>query len=112
MYLVSLFALIAVVVAEPPRYSTLARQMAPPNTAPYQPSGWKPQGARLTLPARQETFQPSPSYGPPSATYGPPSASYGPPTTTDYPTTTDIDFTEEPEVSNRGDTDDRSSEKT
>ncbi|BES89730.1 Hypothetical protein NTJ_02537 [Nesidiocoris tenuis] len=49
---------------------------------PYPPSGWKPEGARLVLPSRQQ--QPQDSYGappppPPSSDYGPPSSGYGPP---------------------------------
>lgn len=79
-----------------------------PESAPYAPSGWKPQGERLRYPVRQTAEAPSPSYGPPSDKYGPPSANYGPPsdrygppTTTEIPTTTDIDFTENPEVCNK-----------
>ncbi|XP_044735277.1 putative mediator of RNA polymerase II transcription subunit 21 [Chrysoperla carnea] len=62
------------------------RQEQQPNEAPYAPSGWRPQGAAFTLPARQQQQQPEDQYGPPPPPdnqYGPPAAQpdnqYGPP---------------------------------
>lgn len=55
----------------------LRQEEAPVDSAPYQPSGWKPEGQRLILPARQEAGVPHTVYGPPSSE-APPSE-YGPP---------------------------------
>ncbi|XP_045466608.1 uncharacterized protein LOC123675304 [Harmonia axyridis] len=70
-------------------------------TAPYQPSGWRPSGAAFRLPERQQVLP---------TIYGPPQPEYGPPepattteavdsTTTEIPTTTEVN-TEENEAEN------------
>ncbi|XP_031339344.1 predicted GPI-anchored protein 58 [Photinus pyralis] len=75
--------------AQPTRGRPFARQQAapeaPPQNAPYQPSGWRPQGAPFNLPKSQ----PKQSYGPPSPSYGPPAAAE--PTTVDYEIVTSTD---------------------
>lgn len=55
------------------------------NNGPYAPSGWKPSGQLLVLPARQQQ-QPQQQYGPPQPQYVPPQQ-YGPPAT-EYATPT------------------------
>lgn len=76
--------IVACTVAESPRrrlkFRAFARQEAAENdqseeSGPYPPAGWKPQGQRLVLPARQQTQEqefngyhypkPTDSYGPP-----------------------------------------------
>ena len=54
----------------------------PPAGAPYPPSAWRPSGALLVLPSRQQeaVAPPQQEYGPPPTEYGPPpSQEYGPP---------------------------------
>lgn len=70
---------------------------------PYEPSGWRPSGARFSLPLRQQLPRLEYPPPPPQQEYGPPPNEYGPPpappastttetpetTTTELPTTTD-----------------------
>ncbi|XP_045479858.1 proteoglycan 4-like isoform X2 [Harmonia axyridis] len=92
MKILAAFTLIVISMAsaEPPRYRpVLARQGQSPDTAPYNPSGWRPSGPPFNTPQRQQNYlppEPKPSYGPPQE----PQPSYGPPevTTTENPTTT------------------------
>lgn len=48
-------------------------QSSPSSSGPYAPSGWKPSGQLLVLPARQQ------QYGPPQQQYGAPTTEYGTP---------------------------------
>lgn len=72
--------------AEPPNFRGVpARQSVAPDAfrppaanAPYNPRGWRPQGAAFTLPKSQ----PQQAYGPPKPSYGPPPEE--PTTTNDY----------------------------
>ncbi|XP_046677449.1 ataxin-2 homolog [Homalodisca vitripennis] len=74
----------------------LTRAEAPAASGPYPPSGWKPSGRLLVLPARQQVSQ---VYGPPPAEYGPPPQEYGPPATeaATTETATEEQPTEQPE---------------
>ncbi|XP_056643030.1 uncharacterized protein LOC130449314 [Diorhabda sublineata] len=60
-----IFVTIALVSAEPPR--PFARQTSL-DSAPYEPSGWKPNGPLLEYPNRNNLQ----AYGPPQTVYGPP----------------------------------------
>ncbi|KAF5286744.1 hypothetical protein FQA39_LY04166 [Lamprigera yunnana] len=66
---IAIALLVVSVAAEPPIAHRLsARQQTPPASAPYAPSGWRPQGASLTLPRSQkqrEDITPPTVYGPP-----------------------------------------------
>lgn len=78
IYLLQVFLacalLVAVVVAEAPAESG----PYPAASGPYPPSGWRPSGPLLMLPARQQV---STVYGPPPVEYGVPTDEYGPPST-------------------------------
>lgn len=106
----TVLVVVSVAAAEPPsRLRAFARQHQQPGNDPYQPTGWKPQGAAFNLPQRAQRQQ---HYGPPAAaaSYGPPptdpAASYGPPPsvepiTTENPATPNPDSednTENPQV--------------
>ncbi|XP_033216588.1 pro-resilin-like [Belonocnema kinseyi] len=75
--------LVALAAAEPPAYrqkyffAQQREELTPDSVAPYQPSGWKPDGPAFNLPQRQEVEN---AYGPPKDQYGPPKQQYGPPT--------------------------------
>lgn len=89
------FAVVASVSAEAPRFRNgnqrgrfFARQEAEPTApeaqgGPYAPSGWKPAGERLRLPARQEALPPVNEYGAPDNAYGVPTNEYGAPLITE-----------------------------
>lgn len=55
------------------------------NEAPYPPSGWKPSGRLLLLPAKQQV---APVYGTPSNDYGTPASTENEATTPEYNPTT------------------------
>ncbi|KAI4463623.1 dna-directed rna polymerases i ii and iii subunit rpabc2 [Holotrichia oblita] len=118
----------SLVLAEPPRFRSFARQTAPAPEAeavPYAPRGWRPAGAPFSLPQRSQPHQ---NYGAPIANnnnypqglYGAPaqqqqpSPQYGPPeVATEMPTTTEggaEDFTETP-AENIREGDNKKSEK-
>lgn len=115
LFVATVLVVVSVAAAEPPsRLRAFARQQQQqqqPGNGPYQPTGWKPQGAAFSLPQRAQRQQqyvpptPAASYGPPPSA---PAASYGPPPgvepiTTEGPATPNLDSeynTEEPQVRN------------
>ncbi|XP_017773640.1 PREDICTED: translation initiation factor IF-2-like isoform X2 [Nicrophorus vespilloides] len=87
----TVLVIVTMASAESSRYqqNKLSRQSAEPS-GPYEPRGWRPEGAAFTLPSRS---QPQVSYGPPAQEYGPPQPE---PTTTEMPTTTEAETEEIP----------------
>ncbi|XP_043473326.1 pro-resilin-like [Leptopilina heterotoma] len=76
---------VVLVAAEPPVYrqryyvAQQREEVTQNPSAPYAPSGWKPDGPAFNLPQRQQVQN---TYGPPKQQYGPPSEpqnQYGPP---------------------------------
>ncbi|XP_022912805.1 spindle pole body component 97-like [Onthophagus taurus] len=95
MKFIIIFAIIAAVSAEPPRFGYQQQQ-----SAPYNPRGWRPSGPSFDLPQRQQNYetygapqqqQQQQNYESPQITYGapqqqqqqqnylPPKVEYGPP---------------------------------
>lgn len=95
-----LLVIVASAVAEDYQFFNPRFQQLQQN-GPYQPSGWRPAGARFSLPLRQQLPHLEYPPPPPPQEYGPPPREYGPPpssttteapettTTTELPTTTD-----------------------
>lgn len=105
-YLILLVIVTAVMAEDYQFFNPRFQQLQ--QTGPYQPSGWRPAGARFSLPLRQQLphleYPPPPppqEYGPPPREYGPPSSSTTTEvpettTTTELPTTTDNVIESEP----------------
>lgn len=87
-HFISTILLAGVVLAAPEApINGAAPYPAAADSGPYPPSGWKPSGRLLVLPAKQIAAQQQ-VYGIPNE-YGPPSPSTeAEPTTTDFPSTT------------------------
>ncbi|KAG5897928.1 hypothetical protein JTB14_014042 [Gonioctena quinquepunctata] len=84
-----LLVMVSIASAEPPVRGYSSNQAS----APYPPSGWKPDGPAFRLPIRnQRNQEPATLYGPPPQQYGPPESEV---TTTETATTTTEAATEQ-----------------